>query len=133
MTVLFACTHNAGRSQMAAALFDRAAKGNGRALSAGTNPGSALHTVVIDAMREIGIDLSVHQPKPLTPDLLHQADLLVTMGCGEQCPFVPGLRRRDWPLEDPKDKSIEQVRVIRDDIARRVDQLIDELGLRPPD
>lgn len=123
--VLFACVHNAGRSQMAAALFNRLADPNkARAMSAGTQPASSVHPVVIDAMREVGIDLAAAQPSLLTAELARQADLLVTMGCGEACPYVPGLRREDWSLADPKGQSLEQVRVIRDDIRGRVGELL---------
>ena len=130
MTVLFACTHNAGRSQMAAALFERAAKGKATALSAGTQPVSAVHPVVQHALREIGIDVSARVPQLRTPELARRADLLVTMGCGDACPYVPGLRRIDWPLDDPKDQPIEKVRTIRDQIARRVSLLVDELAIQ---
>jgi arsenate reductase len=114
---------------MAAALFDRAAHGQATALSAGTDPADVIHPVVRQALLEIGIDVGTTQPRLLTDDLARQADLLVTMGCGESCPVVPGLPRKDWPLDDPKDKSLEQVRQIRDEIARRVSALVAELGL----
>jgi arsenate reductase len=130
MTVLFACTHNAGRSQMAAALFNRATQGRAHALSAGTRPGGAVHPVVRDAMAEVGIDLSGARPQRLTDALARQADLLVTMGCGEECPVLPGLKRIDWPLDDPNGQSIETVRAIRDEIQTRVDALVSQLGLR---
>ena len=123
-TVLFACTHNAGRSQMAAALFNRAAQGRARAISAGTSPASTVHAVVREAMAEIGVDLSHALPQLLTEEVARQADLLVTMGCGEQCPIVPGLRREDWPIDDPKGQPLGEVRAIRDEIARRVDDLL---------
>lgn len=128
ITVLFACTHNAGRSQIAAALFNRAARGKARALSAGTQPAAAIHAVVREAMREIGVELTA-RPQRLTADLAREADLLVTMGCGESCPVVPGLARVDWPIDDPKGRAIESVRVIVDEIGRRVDALVAELGL----
>ena len=123
-TIIFACVHNAGRSQMAAAFAARDPKL--RAISAGTDPGDRVHPEVVDVMREIGIDLSNARPQKLTLELAQQADLLITMGCGDKCPYVPGLKVEDWPLEDPKGKPIERVREIRDEIRRRVD----ELGLR---
>ena len=121
-TIIFACVHNAGRSQMAAAF---AAQHAGvRAISAGTEPGERVHPEVVDVMREVGIDLSQARPQKLTADLAQHADLLITMGCGDKCPYVPGLKIEDWPLEDPKGKPIERVREIRDDIKHRVDQLL---------
>ena len=124
-TVVFACVHNAGRSQMAAALFNRLADpAKGRALSAGTSPGDRVHPEVVTVMQEEGIDLSSTRPRKLTPELAAEAQLLVTMGCGDECPYVPGLRRDDWPLEDPKGKPIERVRAIRGDIRDRVEALI---------
>jgi arsenate reductase len=124
-TVIFACVHNAGRSQMAAALFNRLADpAKGRALSAGTAPGDRVHPEVVTVMQEAGIDLSRARPQKLTPELAAQAQLLVTMGCGDECPYVPGVRRDDWPLEDPKGKPIERVRAIRDDIRARVEALV---------
>ena len=131
-TVLFACVHNAGRSQMAAALFNKLADpSKGRALSAGTNPGPRVHPEVVTVMREEGVDLSDAQPQKLTADLAARGQLLVTMGCGDECPYVPGLRRADWPLEDPKGKPIEQVRAIRDDIRARIEALLVQEGLTP--
>ena len=125
-TVIFACVHNAGRSQMAAALFNkRADPSKARALSAGTNPGGRVHPEVVTVMREEGVDLVDARPQKLTPELASQAQLLITMGCGDECPFVPGLRRDDWPLEDPKGQPVERVREIRDDIRRRVEALVD--------
>jgi arsenate reductase len=134
-TVIFACVHNAGRSQMAAALFNRwADPSKARALSAGTEPGDRVHPEVVDVMREHGIDVANAKPKRLTDDLAAQAQWLITMGCGDQCPVVPGLRRDDWPLEDPKDKPPGRVREIRDDIERRVRELLRAQGwLRPTD
>lgn len=127
--VLFACVHNAGRSQMAAALFNlRADPAKARAISAGTEPGEHVHPVVLDALRELGIDLSGSKPQKLTPELASEAAILITMGCGEACPVVPGLRRDDWPLADPKGQSIERVREIRDEIIARVDSLIAREG-----
>jgi arsenate reductase len=123
--VIFACVHNAGRSQMAAALFNRwADPEKARALSAGTEPAARVHPEVVEVMREDGIDLSQREPQKLTAELAQKAQLLVTMGCGEACPAVPGLAREDWPLEDPKGKSRERVREIRDEIERRVRALL---------
>ena len=124
-TVLFACVHNAGRSQMAAALFNALADpAKARALSAGTQPGTHVHPEVVSAMRDVGIDLSNVSPTRLTDELAAGAQLLVTMGCGEACPFVPGLRRVDWPLDDPKGQPVETVRRIRDEIRARVADLV---------
>jgi arsenate reductase (thioredoxin) len=132
--VIFACVHNAGRSQMAAAFFNAVADPNrAEAVSAGTEPGDHVHPVVIDVMREVGIHLSGNRPQRLTPDLARGALLLVTMGCGESCPYVPGLRRDDWPLADPKDRPFEEVRTIRDEIRERVRQLVDARGWRRSD
>ena len=128
-TVLFACVHNAGRSQMSAALFNLVADpAKARAISAGTEPGPRVHPEVLAAMKELGVDLSNIQPRKLTVELASSASLLVTMGCGETCPVVPGLERQDWPLEDPKGKPVERVREIRDDIRRRVSDLAKDLG-----
>ena len=125
-TVIFACVHNAGRSQMAAALFNKLADpAKARALSAGTTPGERVHPEVVTVMREDGIDLSEARPQKLTTELASTAALLVTMGCGDQCPYVPGVRRDDWPLEDPKGKPLHRVREIRDEIRRRVEVLIE--------
>ena len=126
-TALFVCLHNAGRSQMSAALFERAAGGRHRALSAGTTPGDRVHPVVVDAMRELGVDLADRVPQRLTTELAEQADVVVTMGCGDECPYIPGKRYFDWDLTDPKGQDLEQVRAIRDDIGRRVDALLAEL------
>jgi len=124
-TVLFACVHNAGRSQMAAALFNiEADPSKARAVSAGTEPGLRVHPEVVETMKELGIDLSALKPQKLTDDLASSATLLITMGCGEACPHVPGLRRDDWPLEDPKGKPLPRVREIRDDVRQRVRQLV---------
>jgi arsenate reductase len=129
-TVLFACVHNAGRSQIAAALFHAVADSiKGRAISAGTKPAERVHPVVVEAMREIGIDLSEAKPQLLTPQLASGVQLLVTMGCGEACPVVPGLSREDCPIEDPKGQPIERVREIRKGIERRVRDLIARLNL----
>jgi arsenate reductase (thioredoxin) len=124
-TVLFACVHNAGRSQMAAAWFSTLADpSKARAISAGTEPGPRVHPEVVEAMREVGVDLAAASPQKLTPELAQEAQVLVTMGCGDRCPYVPGLRIEDWPLEDPKGKPIERVREIRDEIRDRVADLI---------
>ncbi len=122
---IFACVHNAGRSQMAAAFFNQLADPQkARAVSAGTEPGPRVHPVVLEIMQEIGLDLSHAQPQLLTEELATGATLLVTMGCGEKCPYVPGLRRDDWPLPDPKNLPTEQAREVRDQIKRRVEELI---------
>ena len=127
-TILFACVHNAGRSQMAAALFNERVRGTGaRGISAGTHPGDRVHPSVVEVMREIGIDLASVRPQKLTVELARQAQVLVTMGCGDACPFVPGAKVEDWPLEDPKGQSLETVRAIRDQIRTRVDDLIERL------
>ena len=124
-TIIFACVHNAGRSQMAAAFFNQLADpARARGISAGTNPGPRVHPEVVDGMTEAGVDLSGAMPQKLTHDLATQAQMLVTMGCGDDCPYVPGLKRDDWPLEDPKGKPVERVREIRDEIRRRVEALI---------
>jgi arsenate reductase len=129
ITVLFACVHNAGRSQMAAALFNRHADpSRARAISAGTDPAPEVHPEVMAAMAEEGIDLSRALPRRLTADLASQASWLVTMGCGDQCPFVPGARIDDWPLPDPKGRPPDEVRAIRDAIAARVLAMIDREG-----
>jgi arsenate reductase (thioredoxin) len=130
-TVLFVCLHNAGRSQMSAALLEREAAGRHTALSAGTTPAEGVHPEVVEVMRELGIDLSERRPQLLTRELAEQADLVVTMGCGDQCPYIPGKRYLDWDLPDPKDHPIEEVRATRDEIARRVRALGDELDLAP--
>ena len=128
-TVIFACIHNAGRSQMAAAWFDALADPTkARAISAGTAPGTRVHPEVLEAMREVGIDLAGRTPQRLTDDLARGATMLVTMGCGEQCPAVPGLRHDDWPLEDPKGKPVERVREIRNDVRARVAALLNREG-----
>ena len=131
-TVIFACIHNAGRSQMAAAWFNVLADATmARAVSAGTEPGTRVHPEVLEAMREVGIELSKAQPTLLTQDLAAASALLVTMGCGEKCPVVPGLRRDDWPLEDPKGKTMEVVRRIREEVRLRVEALIAKEGWGP--
>jgi arsenate reductase len=124
---LFVCLHNAGRSQMSQALFERAAEGRHAARSAGTTPGDRVHPEVIEVMNELGIDLSERRPKPLTNEDAEWADVVVTMGCGDRCPYIPGRRYVDWDLPDPKDRPIEAVRVTRDEIGRRVAALVSEL------
>ena len=124
--VIFACVHNAGRSQMAAAFFNALADPTrADATSAGTQPGERVHPEVVEVMREVGIDLAARRPQRLTEELARGASLLITMGCGDECPYVPGLQRDDWPLRDPKGLSIDEVRQIRDDIRQRVSMLID--------
>jgi arsenate reductase len=128
-TVLFACVHNAGRSQMAAAWFNRLAdSAKARAISAGTEPAAQVHPEVIAAMREVGVDLTGAVTTRLTPEVAQEAQVLVTMGCGDQCPVVPGAQREDWPLDDPKGKPIAEIRAIRDDIRDRVRALIERAG-----
>jgi arsenate reductase (thioredoxin) len=125
-TVLFACVHNAGRSQIAAAWFNKLADPTkARAVSAGTEPASHVHPVVVSVMREVGIDLAGVTPRKLTDELAAEADMLITMGCGEACPVVAGVERDDWPLDDPKGQAIERVREIRDQAERRVRHLLD--------
>ena len=132
-TVLFACVHNAGRSQMAAAFLDVLADPRkARAISAGTQPGTGVHPEVLATMREVGIDLLDAKPTLLTDDLARTASLLVTMGCGEACPTVPGLRREDWPLEDPKGRSPAEVRRIRDEVRGLVLELLAREGWGRP-
>ncbi|MEI6506722.1 MAG: arsenate reductase ArsC [Planctomycetota bacterium] len=124
-TVIFACVHNAGRSQMAAAFFNALADpGRARAVSAGTAPGPQVHPGVVAAMREAGMDLHSVRPQLLTTELAKDAAWLITMGCGDACPVVPGVSRADWPLDDPKDQPLERVRQIRDDIRQRVEAFI---------
>jgi protein-tyrosine-phosphatase len=125
--VLFVCLHNAGRSQMSQALFERAADGRHSAGSAGTTPADAIHPEVLNVMREVGIDLSGRTPQKLTRELAEQADVVVTMGCGDECPFIPGKRYIDWDLPDPKGRPIDEVRATRDEIGRRVTELVEEL------
>ena len=124
--VIFACVHNAGRSQMAAAFFNQLADHTkAEAVSAGTEPGLRVHPEVLSAMQEVGIDLSGAKPQKLTQELAEGASLLITMGCGDKCPYVPGLRRDDWPLRDPKGRSQSEVRTIRDEVRARVQNLIE--------
>lgn len=128
-TVLFVCLHNAGRSQMSAALLERAAQGRHRALSAGSiaDPGGQVYPAVLDAMREVGMDLSGRRPVRISTELVEAADVVVTMGCGDACPYVPGKPYVDWDLQDPKGRPLGAIRTIRDDITRRVGALVDEL------
>jgi arsenate reductase (thioredoxin) len=125
--VLFVCTHNAGRSQMAAALLDHGAAGRVRVTSAGSQPADQLNPAVVAAMAEIGLDISREFPKPLTADKVQAADVVITMGCGDACPIYPGKRYEDWDLPDPAGLDLATVRPIRDDIDRRVRQLLAEL------
>jgi arsenate reductase len=125
--VLFVCVHNAGRSQMSQVLFERAAEGRHSAASAGTRPTERVHPQVVEAMRELGVDLSGRMPRALDRELAAQADVVVTMGCGDECPYIPGTRYIDWDLQDPSGLPLDDVRAIRDDIARRVEELVAEL------
>jgi arsenate reductase len=125
--VLFVCLHNAGRSQMSAALFERDAGGRHEADSAGTAPAERVHPEVVEVMRELGIDVSGRAPRRLTDETARLADVVVTMGCGDECPYIPGKRYLDWELEDPKGRPIAAVRRTRDEIAARVRELVAEL------
>jgi arsenate reductase (thioredoxin) len=126
-TVLFVCLHNAGRSQMSQALFEREAAGRHTALSAGTTPADHVHPEVVEVVAELGIDLADRTPQLLTRELAEQADVVVTMGCGDACPYIPGKRYIDWDLPDPSGRPISEVRATRDDIARRVQELVTDL------
>lgn len=127
--VLFACVHNAGRSQMAAAFFNRMADPEkARAISAGTEPGDRVHPEVVGVMREVGIDLDHIRPRRLTDDVAKSVQWLITMGCGESCPFIPGALRDDWPIPDPKGQALERVREIREELSSRVDRFIRAMG-----
>jgi arsenate reductase (thioredoxin) len=126
-TVLFVCLHNAGRSQMSQALFERIAGDQHTAISAGTTPAERVHPEVIEVMRELNIDLADRQPQLLTRDLAEQADLVVTMGCGDACPYIPGKQYIDWTLPDPKGGPTAEVRAIREEISRQVAALLDQL------
>ena len=130
--VLFVCTHNAGRSQMAAALLDHAAAGRVRVTSAGSRPASQLNPAVVQAMAEIGLDISRECPKPLTGDKVAAADVVITMGCGDACPIYPGKRYEDWDLPDPAGLPLDAVRPIRDAIRDRVQALLSDLGVAAP-
>ena len=125
--VLFVCVHNAGRSQMAAALLDWRAQGRVRVRSAGSDPGERVHPTVVEAMAELGLDLSKEFPKPLTDDAVRAADVVITMGCGDACPLYPGKRYLDWDVQDPASRDVDTVRRIRDEIDRRVESLLVEL------
>jgi protein-tyrosine-phosphatase len=125
--VLFVCLHNAGRSQMSQALFERAAGGRHTAASAGTRPAERVHPEVVEAMAELGIGLADRRPRALDRALAERADVVVTMGCGDECPYIPGKRYVDWELRDPSGLALEEVRAIRDEIAGRVEGLLEEL------
>jgi arsenate reductase len=125
--VLFVCVHNAGRSQMAAALLERHAAGRIRVRSAGSEPADRLHPAVVQAMAEVGIDIAGEQPKILQAEAVRSSDVVITMGCGDACPVFPGIRYEDWELEDPAGRPVEEVRRIRDEIDGRVRQLVEEL------
>lgn len=127
--VLFVCVHNAGRSQMAAALLEELARDSVRVLSAGTEPADAIHPGVAEAMREMGIDLSARKPRLLQEGLVREADVVITMGCGDACPIFPGKRYEDWDLPDPAGEPVEEVRAIREEIEARVRALLAELGV----
>ena len=130
LNVIFACVHNAGRSQMAAAFFNQLAEpAKAHAVSAGTAPGERVHPEVQAVMHEVAIDLSQAKPQKLTEELAKSAQLLITMGCGDQCPYLPGLRRDDWPLRDPKGLPIEEVRAIRDEVKQRILELLSAEGV----
>ena len=131
-TVLFVCRRNAGRSQMSQALFEKVAASRHEALSAGTTPASRVHPEVIEVMNEIGIDLTDRTPQLLTRELAERADLVVTMGCGDECPYIPGKKYIDWDLVDPAGQPVGKVREIRDDISKRVESLVAELDGPPP-
>jgi arsenate reductase len=128
--VLFVCIQNAGRSQMAHALFERAAGGRHEARSAGSRPAEHVHPEVVDVMHELGLDLAGREPHKLDSGDMQWADLVVTMGCGDECPFIPGKRYEDWELDDPSGRPVEEVRRIRDDIATRVDVLLADIAGR---
>jgi len=129
--VLFVCLHNAGRSQMSEALFGQAAEGRHTASSAGTTPADSVHPEVAEVMRELGIDLAGRRPRKLSREAAEAADVVVTMGCGDECPYIPGKRYLDWDLPDPKGRPIEEVRATRDELARRVRALVRELDAPP--
>ncbi len=129
---LFVCLHNAGRSQMSRALFERAAEGRHGAEAAGTRPADRLHPTVVEAMAEIGIHLADRRPRLLDREMAERADVVVTMGCGDECPYIPGKRYLDWDLEDPAGMPIERVRELRDEIAARVEALLAELDAADP-
>ena len=126
--VLFVCVHNAGRSQMAAGLLDQLAAGRVNVRTAGSDPADEINSVAVEAMAEVGVDLSKEFPKPLTDDAVRSADVVITMGCGDACPFYPGKRYEDWKLDDPAGQGLESVRPIRDEIRTRVEALIASLA-----
>jgi protein-tyrosine-phosphatase len=126
-TVLFVCVHNAGRSQMAAGFMNLIGAGRVEVLSAGSAPKDSINPIAVQAMQEVGIDISNNVPKVLTPEAVQESDAVITMGCGDACPYYPGKRYEDWVLDDPAGQGIESVRVIRDDIKQRVEQLLSEL------
>ena len=126
-TVLFVCVHNAGRSQMAAGFMNAIGAGRVEVLSAGSAPKDSINPIAVQAMQEVGIDISNNVPKVLTPEAVQESDAVITMGCGDACPYFPGKRYEDWVLDDPAGQGIEAVRVIRDDIKQRVEQLLSEL------
>lgn len=126
-TVLFVCVHNAGRSQMAAGFMNSLGAGRVVVLSAGSAPKDSINPIAVQAMQEVGIDISNNVPKVLTPEAVQESDAVITMGCGDACPFYPGKRYEDWVLDDPAGQGIESVRVIRDEIKKRVEQLLSEL------
>jgi len=126
-TVLFVCVHNAGRSQMAAGFMNSLGAGRVEVFSAGSAPKDSINPIAVEAMQEVGIDISNNVPKVLTPEAVQKSDAVITMGCGDACPFYPGKRYEDWVLDDPAGQGIESVRVIRDEIKKRVEQLLSEL------
>jgi arsenate reductase len=128
-TVLFVCVHNAGRSQMAAGWLEALAEGRVRVLSAGSMPADQINPVAVEAMAEVGIDIASAQPKVLTDGAVQESDVVITMGCGDACPFYPGKRYEDWKLEDPAGQGIESVRPIRDEIRGRIEELLISLGI----
>lgn len=130
-TVLFLCVHNAGRSQMALGWFRHLAAGQAVALSGGSEPADQLNAMAVQAMSEVGIDIATEQPKRWTREMLEETDIVVTMGCGDTCPILPGTRYVDWPLDDPAGQGIDAVRPIRDEIRQRVTDLLTELGVKP--
>ena len=130
-TVLFVCVHNAGRSQMAAGWLRELAGDRVEVRSAGSIPADQINSVAVEAMREVGIDITAEQPKVLTTEAVQDSDVVITMGCGDACPFFPGKRYEDWKLDDPAGQGVDSVRPIRDDIKQRVLTLLDELGVTP--
>ncbi|HEX5763803.1 MAG TPA: arsenate reductase ArsC [Solirubrobacterales bacterium] len=130
--VLFVCLHNAGRSQMSEALFERAGEGQHKARSAGTEPAAEVNPVVVEAMAELGLDLGDRTPRRLSREDAEWADVVVTMGCGDECPYIPGKRYLDWELADPKGRPLEEIQAIRDEISRRIGELVAELDQESP-